>query len=412
MDIDRKKVLIISRYFLPYFPSIGGVMRVYTLANFLINNGFEVYILTGTGKNYGYFGYENYLSQINIKYIGTHNTHTYSSRSFSRIVAWFSYIFSRLCIPDENIFRIKSFVREAENIISANGIKNVLISTPPHGMQVVGYNLKKKLGNKIKLIIDYRDSWNTTKIFKHKTYPGFLINKMIEKRILRSCDVFSYVSEPILNKIEKLYKLDIKKKSILVMNGFNKIEMDTQLQSVPIIQKIKIGYFGVLKSGRKSYRDISSLIEVLAENKSLAAKFEFYFFGSISIKHTRISDINNFHINPPVSHEEAINEMKKMDYLMIVHSDPESSDEVITGKFFEYVSVRKPIICLAPPDMEGGRLIESYGIGCHLNICDKEMVKSGLEQLVKPSAGNFYKDLDINIFSREVQYSKLLGYLT
>jgi hypothetical protein len=196
------------------------------------------------------------------------------------------------------------------------------------------------------------------------------------------------------------------------MNGYNSIpEEEQQIDNFHRTEKIKIGYFGALNSGKRSYRNLSNLIEILVENKYLAEKFDFYFYGSIVIRHPKVSDLTGVHISSPISYEEARKKMREMDYLMIVHSDPVSSDEVITGKFFEYISVRKPILCLAPPDMEGGRLVEFYKIGRHIDIGNKENLKLGLTKLVKPENENLYADLDIRIFSRDIQYAKLISLL-
>jgi hypothetical protein len=420
MTSERKKILIITRYFLPYFPSMGGVMRVFTLANYFTRMGLEVHILTGMGKYYGYFGYENLCTKINIKYIGKsdgffekqfeRNTHITKFKSILiKSLSFFRSLLERLCIPDKNIFLVNLFRKEALSIITLNNIKNVFISSPPHSMQLIGYHLKKDLKTKINVITDYRDSWNTTRIFKHKTYLGFLLSKWYEKNILLTCDKFTYVSEPILEKVQKLHKIEISDKSYLVMNGYNGVYPDkNSVGGMNETKKIKVGYFGNLNSGKRSYRDITNLINVLLHDDSLAEKFDFYFYGSINIKHPEVFDLKGFHINVPLSHEEAVQKMNEMDYLMIVHSDPASSDEVITGKFFEYIAVRKPIVCLSPLNTEAGRLVEKYKIGIHIDICNMESIKSSLLKLAKPEPGLFYSGLDTSIFSRDIQYSKLL----
>jgi glycosyltransferase involved in cell wall biosynthesis len=423
LNSEKKKILIITRYFLPYFPSMGGVMRVFTLANYFTRMGLEVHILTGLGKYYGYFGYEYLTTLINIKYVGKSEgffEKQFESKSETTLfksiplksINLFRSLLERLSVPDKNIFYVNLFHREALCMISENNIKNVFISSPPHSMQLIGYLLKKDLKTKINIIADYRDSWNTTSIFKHKTYLGFMLSKRYEKKILLSCDKFTYVSEPILNKVEKLHNIEIRDKSYLVMNGYNGLYSDNDsVVEEKDATKIKVGYFGNLNSGKKSYRDITNLIHILLNNEALAEKFEFYFYGSIKIKHPGVSALKGFHINQPLSHEEAIEKMREMDYLMIVHSDPASSDEVITGKFFEYIAVRKPIICLAPLCTEAGRLVEKYQIGIHIDLCNMESLRSALLKITKPGPRQFYSDLDTSIFSRDIQYSKLLKLL-
>jgi hypothetical protein len=216
----------------------------------------------------------------------------------------------------------------------------------------------------------------------------------------------------MLDKIEKLHNIDIKMKSMLIMNGFNNIINEKASSGSPdSAKKIQVGYFGFVNSEKNSYLSISNLIEILIENNNLDEKFDFHFYGSIHLNHPKVPDLKGFHIYSPLSHKDALKKMSEMDYLMIVYSDTTSSDEVITGKFFEYISVRKPILCLAPLNTEAGRLVEKYKIGFHLDLSNKASLKYGLSQLAKPVADHFYYDLDISIFSRDIQYSKLLKLL-
>ena len=103
--------------------------------------------------------------------------------------------------------------------------------------------------------------------------------------------------------------------------------------------------------------------------------------------------------------------MAEMDYLLIVHSDITNSDEVITGKIFEYVSVQKPIICLAPENMEAVRMIKRYNIGLHIEITDNQEIIDKFLGL-KKHMDDSYKQIDINDFSRERQYAKILNLLS
>ena len=55
--MSSKKILIIVRDFIPYYHSLGGVMRVLKLAEFLTEKDVSVYILSAKGVEIDYFGY-------------------------------------------------------------------------------------------------------------------------------------------------------------------------------------------------------------------------------------------------------------------------------------------------------------------------------------------------------------------
>jgi hypothetical protein len=109
-----------------------------------------------------------------------------------------------------------------------------------------------------------------------------------------------------------------------------------------------------------------------------------------------------------VSNKAAIEEMHRMDFLLLVHTDTTSIDEVITGKFFEYIYVKRPILALASKNMEAAKLIEKYKIGYVMDYQDPNDIKNKLKMVLQNSSFNFYKNKDFSIFKREEQYKKFL----
>ena len=212
-----KKILIIAGDFIPYSPSLGGVIRILTLSEFLIRNGFEVHIITSKSKFFGYFGYEESLKKINVHYIenriqsyifkSTADKKKYlddkgygkakKGRLIKRLTTGIKYrmknIVLEFCVPDINIFMKDKFVKKAVELIKNEDIANLLISSPPHSMQVVGTKLKKYFGNKINYIADYRDSWNTIRLFSKNNFISKTLSRHYEKKALCASDFFTFI---------------------------------------------------------------------------------------------------------------------------------------------------------------------------------------------------------------------------
>jgi len=300
--------------------------------------------------------------------------------------------------------------RAALELIEKKGIADVIITTPTHHAQLIGLFLKQHLKDKINLIVDYRDSWFTNNFYRKKGAVSRFFSEQKEKTILNGCDYFTYISEPMLAQILSQYGLkDFKEKSRLIMNGYNK-EVDLSSVSKNESGPIKIGYFGLLTDAKNSFRNIETLVSALKEAPELQDKMEFYFYGDVRLVNTSLDGIKNIHIKNSVSHDEALNLMSTMDYLLIIHSNPLTSEEVITGKFFEYVSVKVPILNLTPPVMEANKLVRQYDIGQIIDISTTKSVKTGLKKMSRMSG--CYDDLDVTIFSREHQYKLFLDCLT
>jgi hypothetical protein len=97
--------------------------------------------------------------------------------------------------------------------------------------------------------------------------------------------------------------------------------------------------------------------------------------------------------------------MRQMDYLLCLHTERNTSKEVITGKLYEYISSKRPIIFISAGDTEGGEIVKKYRLGYSINYL-KMNLNFFFNNLKKNSM--FIANKNISIFSRKVQNKKLL----
>ena len=97
--------------------------------------------------------------------------------------------------------------------------------------------------------------------------------------------------------------------------------------------------------------------------------------------------------------------MSQMDYLLCLHTDQNTSKEVVTGKLYEYISSRRPIIFISAGDTEGGEIVKKYRLGYSINYL-KMNLNFFFNNLKKNS--KLRENKNISIFSRKVQNKKLL----
>ena len=98
--------------------------------------------------------------------------------------------------------------------------------------------------------------------------------------------------------------------------------------------------------------------------------------------------------------------MKNFDYLLILHTEKSTAKEVITGKFYEYVSSGIPIIMISNGETEAGRLIKKYKMGYSIDF-SKVSLKNFFLNLKKVKIKNNQLK-NLKEFSREEQNKKLL----
>jgi len=414
-----KSVLLITRDFVPYAESLGGLIRMLSLADFLYRNEYDVYVAASSGVNFGYFGYENEVGRYTIHYINDFLKYNKDRKSSSckrppcfrdLLIANIRAIVRKTIIPDKHVVLVRSYVNTATEIIRKNGIRNVIVSSPPFSLQLVGTELKKRFGSQIMYLADYRDSWNTTAIHRPNNPISYILSMILERKVLTTCDHITFVSEPIKKKIEKKFGIDLSTKATLVMNGFSRNVDVPALPPVNSADNIIIGYFGSVSDSNTSFRNMTNLLRALRHPGFNNQKIEIRFFGKIELKRHDLSLFPRVRVMGSVSHSEALQQMSQCDYLLIVHSESKGSDEVITGKFFEYVAARRPIICLGPADMEANRIINEHRLGFSVEIRSIDAIVAALNSLKKPDL-NVLINTDISPFHRDKQYQRILPML-
>ena len=389
------------------------------LAEYLSQKEYNVTILCAKGRPINYFGYEEIISKLNIIYLEDSLQYYYTSsilntnnkkNSLRKILTTIKQFFDEFSIPDKGIYFAFKFYKKALSLINEHDISTVIVSSPPHSTQIIGFMLKLRLGKKIKYIIDYRDGWNTLKIFRKKIGILNNISKYLEKKILNKADHILCVSFPLQKKITQQI-LNIMDKSTVVMNGY-----DLEMKKNPRenIKKdnsvLNISYFGAINDYKSSFRNPVSFLEVL--NKFTGA-ICLNMYGAIHINKNWNSILKSkLKVYGNLSHDEAVAEMEKADLLVVFHSQVEDADEVIPGKIFEYILAEKPILIVGPQEFAAAEIVKKYQFGYVMNIFDSNDMLFQLNKIYSDWKNKkliSYRASEI--FSRQFQYEKILKLL-
>jgi glycosyltransferase involved in cell wall biosynthesis len=417
-------VLIITRDFLPYCYSFGGIVRVLKLAEYLGENGVDVFVLAAKGVEISYFGYRDLVRGLKVTYLEdrlqpllnriTDTTSGSALQKINRSSAGFlllKKLVNELSVPDVGVFFVGKFIREATRMVRQYGIRNVIVTSPPPSMLLSGYALKKIFGDRINFIVDYRDSWTTRfEVARKKSNLLNWLNRRLEIRVLRKADHFTYVSRPMLEVLAP-HVDDLRSKSILVMNGFDEKMFHPEKDPETGRDCLRIGHFGrlivtdPLKNPERLFRSIGRF----------RGKIKLCLYGDVVIPANWKKPLDGIvECRGTVPHEEALREMQKMDLLLLYHSEREGAKEIITGKIFEYMLSQRPILVMGPPEMEAAEIVRKERIGYAVDLFDPTAMDSALRTLLELwKDGNLvrYDIGNLKQYSRQHQYSKLLPLL-
>ena len=370
MSIKKKNILIITSQFLPYTKSIGGIARVFGFTQEL-KKKYNVRILTQKNKYYGYLGLNKYVKDFDIDFISTkaHKQSAQINKFFKLIKNIIKTIFRNLfyILSIDSLFIYKSnYSISALKLIKKSKIDIVLVSSPPFSLLSISRNIKKKYPN-VKIVLDYRDGWTQRISSKYLSLIKFFIFTFIEKEILKISDLVITATQTIKDDIDK----KISTNSHLITNGylskFNSIPSNKSKKN----KFINIGYFVLVSESIFSYRDLNILYNSLKNNN----KVIIHFYGNSDIKKKKFINFKNFSFHKNIDFKEVNTEMKKMDYLLVYHSESSTVREVVTSKFYEYLTTNVPILVITNGESEASYLVNKYKLGISINYQVDNLIK-------------------------------------
>lgn len=312
--------------------------------------------------------------------------------------------------PDTDIFWALGSVYHALKIIKQHKIEYVYSSSPSSSVHVLGL-LLKIFNPRIKLVTEYRDPW-TFNPFRHS--KPFLFEKLdhfFEKKCIKHADhiivVSTYFKELFLEK----YKFINEQQIDVIPNGYDLEDFDFPK---PVVKQGQSMYTILHTGSFYEKRSLTPLVEALfeleKEDQCLFSRLNFFQYGKIDPKADYFLSSNNLNsafFFQTVSHRESLEAMFKSDWLLLI---PGPGKGTMTGKIFEYIVARKPILILAD-EGPAKQIVEDYNLGICLNPNDKLGIKN---ILIKISNGftmdvaSAFEKGELNQFDRKVIAGKVL----
>ena len=374
--MTSSKIIIAAYGFPPFLKSLGGSIRILKLAEYLIAHGHDVTVVCARTPYADTFGYDELLS--NVRTIACHDpvaslasrvngpgsgVSAGSTSSFKgNVRQWLKGLMLDAMIPDSGFLVARSMLRVVrQEIESATAPVTLITSGPPHSVHLIGYRLARQHAG-LKWIMDYRDSWNGTSLFRKRNSLFQRLNVALERRCLRAVHHLAYISSPMLPKAERIAGCALSTKATLISNGYDEsLLRDATLTSACASSAIvdcslRIGYYGAVDHGPASYRDPGVIYRALLQLPEQEVQFVVHGPSTLEADWAR-------RLGPRLKdggklpHARAIRSMFEMDALLLLHTREEGADEVVTGKVFEYVATGRPIISIGPADMAVNALL-------------------------------------------------------
>lgn len=422
-----KKVLILTYYwppgggagvqrwlkFVKYLPDFGWEPVVYAPENpeyMATDTSLEKDIPPGTKviKTRVWEPYEVYKRFVGMKKDDKINAAFVSEKKKPKrsegLAVW---IRGNFFIPDARKFWIKPSVKYLSEYLKKNPVDLIVSTGPPHSMHLIALGLRKKIN--IPWIADFRDPWtrisyyNELKLSKKSDRK----HKMLERLVLEKADQVIVVSDGMRTDFREILDRDYE----VIHNGYD--TDDVPAKKVETDKKFTIAHIGVLAKSRNPENLWKVLGDLCREDDTFNRDLEIKLVGKVDvnvremIKNAGLHE--NLKLSPYLPHDRVIEEQYKSALLLLlIHNTPKAK-LILTGKIFEYLSARRPILCIGPEDGDAARIINETESGVTVDRENEDKLKQEILTLYKSwkTGTPFSGGKNIDRFSRKALTEKL-----
>lgn len=406
-----EKVLIIANQFPPMGGS--GVQRSVKFVKHLRSFGYEPIVFTRDTQNAALLD-ETLLKDIpkGVKIIRTKAYETLDVKGIFKLPA---KVISKIMIPDSARIWCETSKKEAIKIIKENNIKIIYTTSAPYSDHILGLYIKKTIPH-IKWIVDFRDEWTNNPYTLDNPYNKIRTNieKDMEKKVLERAD-YLITNTPIM--MDNFIKNNnIKKDNFSVIpNGFDKEDFNNMDLSKRKNDKFTVVYTGALYGRRKPDNFFKALQNLKQKSEIQDDKINVKLIGNYH-KEKLSSQIKNFNLSSEIEiigyvpHSICIEYQLNSDALLLIEGSGVGANAFYTGKIFEYMNTKRPVLAVLPKGVASDLVIESkIGIVANTdNIKEIESIILKYYTKWKNNTLDFEGDFNIiNNFERKKLTAKL-----
>ncbi len=398
-----RKVLVVTYY----WPPAGGpgVQRVLKFCKYLPEFGWKPVILTvrngefpnidntfiNESKNmdiHKTMSLDPFLIYKIISKKKSISTFTLDHGSTSGFSSFSKWIRLNCFLPDARKGWVPFGIHKGKDVIKNENIDLIFSSGPPHSLHFIAKKLKEIY--QIPWVADFRDPW--TDIFHLEGHSRLDIAQKIdqkkENKILTSADVITTVS----SGLQKLFrKKQIQTRVKVITNGYDESDFIGHPPLKNENKKIIISYVG----GMAKSQIQKTFFLAIKNLKKLGYALTIQFVGNV---HPDINEwIERFDIKDEIifigyePHHKAIHYMISSNFLLLVVPKTRNNKGIVTGKVFEYLRAKTPIICIGPPDSDVGKIILETQSGLVFNYDDSQ----GIETMIRNSREFLFKGIEV-----------------
>jgi len=414
------KVLVIAYYFPPM--GLSGVQRTLKFVKYLPDHGWEPVVLTVTPTAYYALDYSmlRELTESSIRTIRTNSldpTRLFESGKpvkmpHEKLRNLLSGISQAIFVPDNKIGWKHDAIKAGRKLLQGEEFNVIYSTAPPYTCHLIGAALSKEFN--IPLVIDYRDAWVDNPLHFYITPFHKMLHKRLEKKVLRTSNRIITINRRIKELMLRRYRFLGYNDIAIIPQGYDpddyRVENPLKL---PFSKKMRFTYAGTFYRNRTPKYFLRALSDVVKEHPNLGKKIESVFIGTF--RKENLAMIESLGLTDVVKvfgyldHKSTVRYLMTSDVLWMTIGYGKGEDQVSTGKLFEYIGTKKPILGLVPDGVAKATILES-GAGKVLNPDDVPGIKKAILEYYELWEKKHLPEVPIE-FAQEFDRVRLAGEL-
>jgi glycosyltransferase involved in cell wall biosynthesis len=257
----------------------------------------------------------------------------------------------------------------------------VIASGPPHSSLMAGALVARRTGRP--LILDFRDEWSLNPYYRKRWPLRLLVERSMEAWCVHRAGALVFVSDVSARRYRKRYP-EVANRVRVIPNGYDPAD----LSGLPVRRSrrpddpVVICHAGSLHGRRDPEPFLEALRRVLARREAGLPRVELLLLGVIGDRQAaaarRAIPPTSLRIEAFVPHAEAISRAAASDVLLVITNSEEAGPAALTGKVFEYLALRRPILAITPAG-PAAELIRAAAAGVSADPRDLAAIERSIE---------------------------------
>ena len=336
-------------------------------------------------------------------------TETKKNKTLENFSVW---VRGNFFIPDARKFWIQPSVRYLKKYLALHPVDVIVSSGPPHSTHMIAMKLAGFF--KLPWLADFRDPWTNIDFYQDLRLTKWADRKhhQLELKVLQNASAVSVISKSMSDDFRRIHNRSFE----VITNGFDEDDLPRTISSVRD-QKFSIAHIGTLVNTRNPLTLWKSLKWMVESNPGFSTDLEIKLVGKVDILVTK--SIEEYGLTRFVKkiaylpHDQVVICQQESQVLLLIINNTPNAKLILTGKFFEYLAARRPILCIGPDDGDAAAILHETSSGLLSGFEDVETMKKNLQQLYGDFiTGNLnVKSENIEKYSRKELTGALAGVL-